>query len=161
MPSTIKRYCCLLSGGLLLICLTSQNGFVNSNKVQLLNTVNAVQNPIQFQSGQSVQLQKLLQERYQILRAAAGLLNQQYSTGQVGILEIRDAIIDMLHAEAELQSTNSGKIKVYENLVKILQEQDKSIAVAVNAGKINQLDFLKARAATLQAEIQLEKLRSP
>jgi len=106
-----------------------------------------------------VQLRALLQERYEVLRAVAGLLNQQYSAGRVGILDIRDAIIEMLHAEADLRSTSSERIKVYEKLVSILQEQDKSLAVAVNAGKVNQMDFLKARVATLEAQIQLEKLR--
>jgi len=67
----------------------------------------------------------------------------------------------MLHAEADLRSTNAERIKVYEKLVTILQEQDKSLAKEVNAGRVNQMDFLKARVATLQAEIQLEKLRLP
>jgi hypothetical protein len=159
MSSIRRRFYCLLSVGLLLICLTSQNGWFNGDKARLSNTAYAAQNPIQFQSSQNTQLQKLLQERYQVLRAAAGLLNQQYSEGKVGILEIRDAVIDMLHAEADLYSASSEKIRVYEKLVKILQQQDKSLAEAVNTGRISQMDFLRARAATLKAEIQLEKLK--
>lgn len=161
MLSTQKKGGCILSAGLILICMTSPVGWFNGNKAQLPTTTYAAENPIQFQGGQNEQLRTLLQERYEILRAVAGLLNQQYSTGQVGILEIRDAIIDMLHAEADLHSTKAERIKVYEKLVKILQEQDKTLAVAVNAGKVNQMDFLRARAATLQAQIQLEKLRLP
>jgi hypothetical protein len=160
MLSTQKRFGCILLAGLILICMTSPVGWLNVNKAQLLNTTYAAEHPIQFQGGQNGQLRALLQERYEVLRAVAGLLNQQYSAGRVGILEIRDAIIDMLHAEADLRSTNSERIKVYEKLVTILQEQDKSLAVAVNAGKVNQMDFLKARVATLEAEIHLEKLRS-
>ena len=128
----------------------------------MLTSANAAQNPIQFQSAPiNAQLQKLLQERYEVLRATAGLLNQQYSTGKVGILEIRDAIIDMMEAEAALRSTNQERAMVYDKLVKILQEQDKTLAVGVNAGNVNQMDFLKARAATLQVQIKLEKLKSP
>jgi hypothetical protein len=159
MSSTQKRVCCLISAGLLLICLNSPNRWLHGNKPQLLTTARATEHTIQFQGDTNQQLRALLQERYEILRAVAGMLNQQYSTGQVGILEIRDAIIDMLHAEADLRSTNAERIKVYEKLVSILQEQDKTLAVAVNAGKVNQMDFLRARAATLQAQIQLEKLR--
>ncbi len=161
MSSTQKRICCLISAGLLLICLTSPTGWLHGNKAQLLTTARAAEPPIQFQGGPNEQLKKLLQERYDVLRAIAGLLNQQYSAGQVGILEIRDAIIEMLHAEAELSSSNSQRIKVYEKLVTILQEQDKSLAKEVNAGRITQMEFLKARVTTLEAEIKLEKLRLP
>ena len=161
MSSTQKRICCFISAGLLLICLTSPNGWLHGNNAQLLTTVRAAEHPIQFQGGPNEQLRKLLQERYDVLRAVAGLLNQQYGAGQVGILEIRDAIIDMLHAEADLCSTNTERIKVYEKLVTILHEQDKSLAGEVNAGRVNQMDFLKARVSTLQARIDLEKLRLP
>jgi hypothetical protein len=139
--------------------MTSQNNWLSDNKAQLLNTANAAQSPIQFQNSQNFQLQKLLQERYEVLRAVAGLLNQKYSTGQVGILEIRDVIIDMLEAEAALKSTNQERILVYEKLVITLQQQDKTLAAAVNSGKIDQVDFMKARAATLQVQIKLEKLK--
>jgi outer membrane protein TolC len=161
MTSTQKRICCLISAGLLLICLISPNEWLCGNKAQLLTTARGAEHPIQFQGGPNEHLRKLLQERYDVLRAAVGLLNQQYSAGRVGILEIRDAIIEMLHAEAEMSSTNTERIKVYEKLVTILQEQDKSLAKEVNAGRVTQMEFLRARASTLQAEIDLEKLRLP
>ena len=160
MSSTQKRFRCLIITSLLIICLTSPNQSFNANKTQLLTTAYAAEHPIQFQGETNEQLRALLQERYEVLRAVAGLLNQQYSAGQAGILDIRDAIIDMLHAEADLRSTNAERIKVYEKLVKILQEQDLSLAKEVNTGKVNQMDFLKVRVATLEAQIQLEKLRS-
>jgi hypothetical protein len=161
MFSTQKKIGCILSAGLILICMTSPVAWLNVNKTQLPPSAYAAENPIQFQGQTNQLLRALLQERYEILRAVAGLINQQYSTGQIGIMEIRDAIIDMLHAEADLYSTGSERIKVYQKLVKILQEQDKTLAAAVNEGKVNQMDFLKARATTLQAEIQLEKLKLP
>ncbi|MCP4261940.1 MAG: hypothetical protein GY774_31225 [Planctomycetes bacterium] len=161
MLSNQKKFGCILSAGLILICLTTPIGWLNGNNAQLLTTAHAAENAIQFQGDTNEQLQTLLQERYEVLRAVAGLLNQQYSTGKVGILEIRDAIIDMLHAEADLRSTNSEKIKIYQKLVTILQEQDKALAIEVNADKVNQMDFLKARVTTLEAEIQLEKLKLP
>ncbi|MBC8470870.1 MAG: hypothetical protein H8D56_15465 [Planctomycetes bacterium] len=161
MTSTKRRFCCIISAGLLLICLTSPNRWLPGNKAQLLTTVRAAEHPIQFQGGPNGQLRKLLQERYEVLRVAVGLLNQQYSAGQVGILEIRDAIIEMLHAEADLSSTNTERIKIYEKLVIILLQQDKPLAEAVNAGRVTQMEFLRARASTLQAQIQLEKLKFP
>ncbi len=161
MTSTQKRISCLISAGLLLLCLTSSNGWLHGNNAQLLTTARGAEHPIQFQGGPNEQLRKLLQERYDVLRVVAGLLNQQYSAGQAGILDIRDAIIEMLHAEADLSSTSSERIKVYEKLVTILQEQDKPLAEAVNAGRVTQMEFLRARASTLQAEIDLEKLRLP
>lgn len=161
MSSTQKRICCLISAGLLVICLISPSGWFHVSKAQLLTAARGAEHPIQFQGGPNEQLRKLLQERYEVLRAAVGLLNQQYSAGRVGILEIRDAIIEMLHAEAEMSSTKTERIKVYEKLVTILQEQDKPLAEAVNAGRVTQMEFLRARASTLQAEIQLEKLRLP
>jgi hypothetical protein len=161
MTSTKKRINCLISAGLLLLCLTTPNRWLHGNKAQILTTARGAEHPIQFQGGPNEQLPKLLKERYDILRAAAGLLNQQYGAGRVGILEIRDAIIEMLHAEAEMASTNTERIMVHEKLVKILLEQDKSLAAAVNAKQITQMDFLRARASTLQARIDLEKLRIP
>ena len=161
MTSTQKRISCLISAGLILICLTSSNGWLHGNNAQLLTAARGAEHPIQFQGGPNEHLRKLLQERYDVLSVLAGQLNQQYSAGRVGILEIRDAIIDMLHAEAEMSSTNTERIKVYEKLVRILQEQDKSLAEVVNAGRVTQMEFLRSRASTLQAEIQLEKLRLP
>lgn len=161
MSSTQKRICCFISAGLLLICLTSPNQWLHGNNAQILTAARGAEHPIQFQGGPNEQLRKFQQERYEVLRAVAGLLNQQYSAGQVGILEIRDAIIEMLHAEADLSSTNTERIKIYEKLVSILHEQDKSLAGEVNAGRVNQMDFLKARVSTLQARIDLEKLRLP
>jgi hypothetical protein len=161
MTSTQKRICCLISAGLLLICLTSPNQWLHGNKAQILTAARGAEHSIQFQGGPNEHLRKLLQERYDVLRAAVGLLNQQYSAGRVGILEIRNAIIEMLHAEADLSSTSTERIKVYEKLVKILQEQDKSLAEAVNAGRVTQMEFLRARASTLKAEIELEKLKLP
>jgi len=161
MTSTQKRICWLISAGLLLICLTSQNRWLHGNNAQILTAARGAEHPIQFQGAPNEQLRKLLQERYAVLRAAVGLLNQQYGAGQVGILEIRDAIIELLHAEADLFSTNTERIKVYEKLVTILQEQDKPLAEAVNAGRVTQMEFLRARVATLQAEIDLEKLKLP
>jgi succinate dehydrogenase flavin-adding protein (antitoxin of CptAB toxin-antitoxin module) len=161
MTSTQKRICCFISASLLLICLTSPNGWLHGSKTQLLTTARGAEYPIQFQGDPNEQLRKLLQERYDVLRAAVGLLNQQYSAGRVGILEIRDAIIEMFHAEAEMSSTNTERIKVYEKLVTLLQEQDKRLAEVVNAGRVTQMEFLRARASTLQAEIDLEKLRLP
>ena len=161
MTSTQKRICWLISAGLLLICLTPQNQWLHGNKAQILAAARGAEHPIQFQGGPNEQLRKLLQERYEVLRVAVGLLNQQYGAGRVGILEIRDAIIEMFHAEAEMSSTNTERIKVYEKLVTILQQQDKPLAEAVNAGRVTQMEFLRARASTLQAEIDLEKLRLP
>jgi outer membrane protein TolC len=161
MTSTQKRFYCLISAGLLVICLNSPNRWLHGNNAQILTATRAAEHPIQFQGGPNEQLRKLLQERYDVLRAAVGLLNQQYGAGRVGILEIRDAIIEMLHAEAEMSSTKTERIKVYEKLVKILQEQDKPLAEAVNTGRVTQMEFLRARASTLQAEIDLEKLRFP
>ncbi len=161
MSSTQKRICCLISVGLLLICLTSPNGWLHGNNAQILTAARGAEHPIQFQGVPNEQLRKLLQERYAVLRAAVGLLNQQYSAGRVGILEIRDAIIEMFHAEADLSSNNAERIKVYEKLVSILQQQDQPLAEAVNAGRITQMEFLRARASTLQAQIQLEKLKLP
>ena len=161
MTSTQKRICWLISACLLLICLTSPNGWLHGKNAQILTVARGAEHPIQFQGVPNEQLRKLLQERYAVLRAAVGLLNQQYSAGRVGILEIRDAIIEMFHAEADLSSTNTERIKVYEKLVTLLQEQDKSLAEVVNAGRVTQMEFLRARASTLQAEIDLEKLRLP
>jgi len=161
MLSTSNKLGCILSAGLILICITTPIGWLNGNNAQFLTTTHAAENAIQFQGDTNEQLRALLQERYEVLRAVAGLLNQQYSAGRVGILEIRDAIIKMFNAEAELRPTNSEKIKVYEKLVKILQEQDMSLAKEVNTGKVNQMDFLKSRVATLEVQIQLEKLRPP
>ncbi|MBW7991384.1 MAG: hypothetical protein FVQ84_15420 [Planctomycetes bacterium] len=161
MTSTQKRICYLISAGLLVICLTSPNCWLHGHNAQFLTAARAAEHPIQFQGGPNEQLRKLLQERYDVLRLLAGQLNKQYGAGQVGILEIRDVIIEMLHAEADLYSTNTERIKVYEKLVSILHEQDKSLAGEVNAGRINQMEFLKARVSTIQARIDLEKLRLP
>jgi len=157
-----RKICCILSISLLLVCLALLSGWLRGNEAQFITLAQAAEGQNQLRAGSNEKIRELLKERYNVLKAIVEDMNRLLDYGQhPGITELRDATVAMFNAEADLCTTGSGRIKVYEKLVLILQQQDQSLAEAVNSGRITQMEFLKARASTLQAQIQLEKLRLP
>ena len=64
----------------------------------------------------------------------------------------------MFHAEADLCSNDTERIKVYEKLVAALREYEAWAERRAAAGR-DEADVLQVKVARLDAQIKLEKLR--
>ena len=79
--------------------------------------------------------------------------------GRVDPADWRRAVVELHRAEAELCTTTADRVKVYEKLIAALQIQEDLAARREDAGRITRWQFAEARAATLQARIDLERAR--
>jgi outer membrane protein TolC len=79
--------------------------------------------------------------------------------GFTTISELLGATIEILHAEADLCSTKANRLKVYEKLVTALKNQEELVCRRHATGEVASTEVLMAQAATLKAQIDLERLR--
>jgi hypothetical protein len=110
-------------------------------------------------SGSNERLRDLLTERYDMLKEMLASLQIHLESGRADIGEWRDATIALHRAEAELCTTDVARIKVYEKLVEAMQTQQDWAARREAAGRISKWQLAEAGVATLQAKIDLERLR--
>ena len=110
-------------------------------------------------SGSEERLRALLTERYNVLKEMFASLELSVEDGRADVAEWRSAAIAVHEAEAELCTTQAARIEVYERLVGAMQTQQDWAARREAAGRIGKWQLGEARAATLQARIDLERLR--
>ena len=110
-------------------------------------------------SGSNERLRKLLTERYDILKSGLTSMEIFVENGRIDPAKWRSAVVALHHAEAELCTSNAARVEVYERLVEAMQNQHNWAARREAAGRITKWQLTEARVATLQAQIDLERLR--
>ena len=158
MSLSKRNTCCVAFIGLLLICLVVLSGWFGAYQVQLLTAARAVEGREQAQAGSEEKLRALLLERYDILKDIVESDKKLLELGRGDIKALKNATVAMFHAEADLYSTNSERIKVYEKLVAALREYEAWAERRAAAGR-DEADVLQVKVARLDAQIKLEKLR--
>lgn len=154
-----RKVRCLVSTSLLLICLAALSAWLRGDKAQFLSVAHAAEGRNQLQTGHSDKLRELLIERYDVLKAIRDDMNRLLEYGRGDITELRDITIAMFNAEADLCTTDSGRIKVYEKIVDILRKQEEALAREAVAGQRSPYEAQRAKVARLDAQIRLEKER--
>jgi len=142
---------------LLLICLAALSVWLCNNEVQFLAVAHAAQGRNQLQTGHSDKLRELLTERYNILMTFVETQVRLKEIGQGSVMELSAATVAMFYTEADLCTTGSERIKVYEKLVDLLRKQEERLAREVTTGHVSQGGVLEARLARIEAQIKLEK----
>ncbi len=104
-------------------------------------------------------LRELLTERYDVLKNRLAFMEIFVENGRIDPAEWRSAIVALHHAEAELCTTDAGRVKVYERLVEAMQTQQDLAARREAAGRIGPWQLAEARIATIEAQIDLERAR--
>ena len=158
MSLSKRNTCCVAFIGLLLICLVVLSGWFGAYQVQLLTAARAVEGREQAQAGSEEKLRALLLERYDILKDIVESDKKLLELGRGDIKALKNATVAMFHAEADLYSTNSERIKVYEKLVAALREYEAWAERRAAAGR-EEADVLQVKVARLDAQIKLEKIR--
>ncbi len=113
----------------------------------------------QKSAGSAERLRALLTERHDILKQMVASVQFQVKNGRADVSALRDATIAMYRAEADLCTTDAARIAVHEKLVNVVQEQEKLAARRLAAGRIPTWELDEAKVATLEARIELERLR--
>jgi outer membrane protein TolC len=110
-------------------------------------------------SGSHERLRALLTERHAILKQMVASVQFQVKNGRADVSALRDATIAMYRAEADLCTSDTARIAVHEKLVDVVQEQEELAARRLAAGRIPTWELDEAKVATLEARIELERLR--
>ena len=158
MSLSKRNTCCVAFIGLLLICLVVLSGWFGAYQVQLLTAARAVEGREQAQAGSEEKLRALLLERYDILKDIVESDKKLLELGRGDINALKNATVAMFHAEADLCSNDTERIKVYEKLVAALREYEAWAERRAAAGR-DEADVLQVKVARLDAQIKLEKLR--
>jgi hypothetical protein len=110
-------------------------------------------------SGSADRLRALQTERYNTLKKVVESMRPFLQAGRVALTEMQDAEVAVCRAEADLCATPAERVKVYEKFVELQQTYETNVAHMAASGRAGQWDVDKAKAATLEAQIELEKLR--
>jgi len=149
-----------VSISLVLTCLSALSVWLCGDKVKFLTMAHASESQNQFQAGHSDKLRELLTERYHVLKTMMDEMKMLLDRGiPPGIEKLRKATIEMFNAEADLCTTSSERIKVFEKLVDVLRKQEEDLAREVTAGQRSPYEAQRAKLARLDVQIRLEKER--
>ena len=99
-------------------------------------------------------------ERYDALKTIVDDMNKLFDYGQSpGVTELNEATVAMFYAKADLCTTGSERIKVYEKLVDFLRKKEEGLEREVAAHGSPREKVLRTKAARLEVQIRLEKER--
>jgi outer membrane protein TolC len=110
-------------------------------------------------AGSNERLRELTTERYEILKKILESLDKSFDTGRTPLPEWRDAKVALYMAKADLSSNVAEQIEVYEEIVDFLRSAEQLARRQADSGRLSEADVGRARLATIDAEIALERLR--
>jgi hypothetical protein len=110
-------------------------------------------------SGSDERLRELMTQRYEILTRTVKNSELLLEAGRVDVLTHQNLTAALYQAEADLCTTGAERIKVYEKLVDALTSQEKLLERQAGAGRATEVQVAQAKLVTLNAQIDLERLR--
>ena len=143
----------LLAGGLLPLCVLS------AVVVLAVGYASAAGSGKPKPTRSDERLRELMTQRYELLKVSVKNSEQMLASGRVDIPTHRSLLDALYRAEADLCTTAADRIKVYEKLVEVLALQEKLVEQQVEAGRALRVQVAQAKLVTLNAQIDLERLR--
>jgi len=110
-------------------------------------------------AGSEERLRALLTERYEFRKKFVAGVQKSVEFGTADIFDLGDAVTALYYAEADLCTSNAERIKVYEKLVETLKTHEGLAVWRADAGRMTEWEVEKVKTATLDARIDLERLR--
>jgi len=110
-------------------------------------------------SGPNERLRELMTQRYEILQRAVKNSELMLETGRLDVPTLRNLTIALYRAQADLCTTDTDRAAVYEKLVDALDAQEKLLERQAASGRVPEVQVDEGRVATLNARIDLERLR--
>ncbi len=109
--------------------------------------------------GSNERLRGLMTERYEILKKIVESLDRLMAAGMTDLPEWRDGKVALYMAKADLAADAAGRIKVHEEMVDFLREAEQLAKRRADSGRLPDLEMDRARLATIEAQMALERLR--
>jgi outer membrane protein TolC len=98
---------------------------------------------------------ELQKERRDILREAVDQAERGYRAGVVQYSSVSRIKLNWLSAELDAAPDRAARVAVRKRIVLQLRHVEETTVELVNAGQAQSIDLLEAKAARLQAEIEL------
>jgi len=104
-------------------------------------------------------LRALMTQRYEILQRAVKNSQLMLERGLLDFPALRNLTVALYRAQADLCTTDADRVQVYEKLVEALGVHEKLLERQAASGRAPEVQVDEARVATLNARIDLERLR--
>ena len=91
---------------------------------------------------------------------AVQVAEQEYRTGRLDFESVLGLRRDLLNAELELAASREERIKLYKQFVEYATAWVETATELYKSGQVTQVDVLRAKAALLQSQIDLERAKS-
>jgi len=98
-------------------------------------------------------------ERYEVLKSIVDSHEKLLAAGRMELAEWRDIKVELFAAKADLCEDVAGRIKVYEEMVDFLRSAEQLAQRRAESGLAALAEVPRARLATIEAQMVLEKLR--
>lgn len=108
----------------------------------------------------SAALNTLLKERRDTLRQLVTVATANYRIGQTTFDSVIRASDQLINAELDLAEDASARIALYEKRIALLKDLEQIAEAKFRTGHATQEDVLAAKAALLEARIQLLRERT-
>jgi len=110
-------------------------------------------------AGADERLRGLLMQRYELLQQMVKTEQLQMESGRTDVLTFQKLTDALYRAQADLSPTTAERVKVYEKLVEALTGQERLLERQAEAGRATQVQVAQGKLVTLNAQIDLERLR--
>lgn len=105
-------------------------------------------------------LKELLKEKLAIVREVSAQRLAAFQSGLTSFAQVNEASLAVLNAELDLCDTDVERIAVLEKMLATARDHEQSVAAIVKAGEATSGTALDAKAARLDIEIRLERIKS-
>ena len=103
----------------------------------------------------------LQKERRDLLREVVNSAEEGHRTGVLAYSAVSRAMTAWLNAELDLAANHAERVAVREKILTHAENVEKTAGEAFKVGNADRTDLLEAKAARLQAEIDLLRERAP
>jgi hypothetical protein len=110
-------------------------------------------------AGSNERLRELMTQRYEILQRDVKNAELMLENGRIDVPTFQDLTAAMYLAQADLCTTPADRVKVYEKRVEVLIAHDEILERQGRAGRLSQIQVDQGKLVTLNAQINLERLR--
>jgi hypothetical protein len=104
-------------------------------------------------------LRELLTRRYEILQKMVETSRLSLEAGRVDVFSHQNLLDALYRAQADLATTTPERVQVYEKLIEALSENERLAERQAEAGRLVTIQVMQVKLVTLNARIDLERLR--
>ena len=105
-------------------------------------------------------IEQLRAERHEVLQLMVDAAQEHLRQGLVDSpTELQEAVLALRNAELEASKTPGERIRIHEQIVEFLRQQESQCQSLHDIGKVSVVRVQKAKANRLKAEIDLEEAK--